>query len=567
VSKPRKLTIQEKIDAMSPEEKALGMCRSNPLVWIHMNKIYFRENMPYQLKYHSFQGEILQCMAQRQCMMKGAQQGYTAMNTLRVLHGMIFNKYPQGVFYLFPTATHATDFSREKFDPLIACNPSIAMHVSGGSMKGKKTDNASMKKVGNSFLYLRGARVSQKIGGESGKKSSVSLKSNSADCVVFDEVDEMDQHMVSQAIARMFHSEVKEERYLSTPTIDDFGIAALYNKSDQRVWMIKCKKCNGETCLELEFPDCIREDGKGGAYRACRKCGEKIYPQHGKWVTRYPDKSKDMVGWWTSNLISHYVQPIDILEAYRNPPNGNMSEVYNSMLGMPYTDIENRLTENQVLSRCGSDAMAVRDDGPTAMGVDTGKRLHVVIGQRTNKRNLKILKVTNVDSFNDLHDLGKRYKVRCAVIDKYPETHAARAFGDSESYKVYLCGYQDGKKQGGTAWDERGMEIRGNRTELLDASHSLVSDGSRLELPRMSDEIERYAKQMTGVAKVLEEDQETGAKIYRYRKMTGGIGDHYRHATNYFMLASERIGVTGGNKFIQLYNERKFGRRRGAMAA
>lgn len=562
---PLKMRVMpaKKFPELTKQQQYQLMMRSSPTVWIDMNKIHFRENMPFSLKKHIFQRDILECRDRLQCMMKGAQQGYTAMNTLRVLHGMIYGKYPQGVFYLFPTSTHAIDFAREKFDPLIACNPCIARFVSGAAIRGKKTDNATMKKIGNSFLYLRGARVTHKIGGE--KKSSLKLKSNSADCVVFDEVDEMDPFMVTQALARMYHSDVKEERYLSTPTIDDWGISKLYNESDQRVWMVKCAACNHETCLELEFPDCIKEDGKGGAYRACMKCGKKIFPDNGHWVTRYP--GRDMTGWWTSNLISHFVRPIDILKAYRNPPNGNMSEVYNSMLGMPYTDVESRLTPSQVLNLCGSDVASVRDTGPTAMGVDTGKRFHVVIGCRPDRKRLKILKVVHVDKINDVHDLAKQFNVKCAVIDKYPETHLVRDFGDREPYKVYLCGYQDGKQHGPTAWDERSMEIKGNRTELLDASHELVSDGVRLKLPRTSNEIELYAKQMCGVAKVLIEDEETGSKIYRYKTMHTKHGDHYRHATNYFMLASERVGIQGKNQFVQKYMERKWGRRRGAMGA
>ena len=549
------------------EQKFAIMAHLNPLVWIDINKLMLRENTPFTLKWHRYQKDILECKERRQCIMKGAQLGATQMHTLLIVHGMIHGRYPQGVFYLFPTTTHAMDFSREKFDPMIANNPCISQHVKNISGRDKKTDNATMKRLGNSFLYLRGARVTQKIGGESGKKSSLQLKSNSADCVVFDEVDEMDPSMVSQALARMYHSEIKEEKYLSTPTIPDFGISALYEQSDKRVWMIKCRKCAKDTCLELEFPDCIKERSDGTAYRACIHCGAQIYQFEGRWETRYPGRSKDMVGWWISALNSHYMDPTEILKSYRNPPNGNLGEVYNSILGLPYIAIENRLTKNAVLACCGDDQVALRDDGPSAMGVDCGRDLHVVIGHRPNKKVLKVVKITTVSSFDDLHDLGKRYGVKCAVIDKYPETHAARSFAESQNYKAYLCGYQDGKQHGPTAWDDRGMEIKGNRTELLDGSHNVVTDSGRLELPRVCKEVNDYAAQMCGVAKVLEEDVETGAKYYRYRRLPGGQGDHYRHATNYFMLASEKVGIKRKNAFIQKYMERRFNRARSAMAA
>jgi hypothetical protein len=61
------------------------------------------------------------------------------------------------------------------------------------------------------------------------------------------------------------------------------------------------------------------------------------------------------------------------------------------------------------------------------------------------------------------------------------------------------------------------------------------------EIPRRNEEVEVFAKQVSSPAKVLEEDEKTGSRRYTYRK-TGG-DDHYRHALNYFWLASGRIGI------------------------
>jgi hypothetical protein len=43
------------------------------------------------------------------------------------------------------------------------------------------------------------------------------------------------------------------------------------------------------------------------------------------------------------------------------------------------------------------------------------------------------------------------------------------------------------------------------------------------------------------MAKVLEEDERRGTKVYRYRKLGP---DHYRHATNYFELAVRDLPTT-----------------------
>ncbi len=97
------------------------------------------------------------------------------------------------------------------------------------------------------------------------------------DRVVFDEVDEMEPAMVELALERLGHSMVKEEAYLSTPSIPDFGIDRLYAESDQRIWMIKCEHCGEETCLEIEFPTCLLEFSDGRVIRACKKCKQEIF--------------------------------------------------------------------------------------------------------------------------------------------------------------------------------------------------------------------------------------------------------------------------------------------------
>jgi hypothetical protein len=64
-----------------------------------------------------------------------------------------------------------------------------------------------------------------------------------------------------------------------------------------------------------------------------------------------------------------------------------------------------------------------------------------------------------------------------------------------------------------------------------------VTTKGRLELPRRSAEIEQFATEMTGLAKVLETDKATGASTYRYRKLRD---DHYFHAFGYYLMAAKR---------------------------
>jgi hypothetical protein len=504
------------------------LCAADAWYWSYWGKIQLQSG-EFRLEGHDYQVDPLQCDVKKQVIKKGAQMGFTDISILKTLHGQIYGRYPQGALYLFPTKDDVSDFSKARFSPLIANNPAVIGRFV------RDTDAVHVKKINGSMLYLRGARPTAKIEGM--KKSSSHLKSIPVDRIVFDERDEMNEEMIALALERLGHSEVKEAIHISTPSIPDYGIDREYNESDQRAWFIKCRKCGHETCLELEFPECMGERKDGTVFRKCKKCGEEVYPGDGRWVAQFPQRGA--AGWWISQLNSIYIDPGEILHLFENPPNGNIAEVYNSKLGMAYIAAENRLTTADVYACCGNDAMAMRESGPCAMGVDVGKDLHVVIGKRKGDRAHKIVYVGRTESFKDLHELAKRFHVKSAVIDLYPETRKVREFQSAEPYKVFGCAYQDQLKEGERR-DEKSGIVTVDRTELCDISHSLIAD-SLVELPRRSGEIEEYAKELVNMAKVLEENQETGSKVYRYRKLGP---DHFRHATNYYYLASKERGLT-----------------------
>jgi hypothetical protein len=500
--------------------------------WLDQSEIRLQSGR-FSFEGHEYQKDILHCDEPRQVVRKAAQLGITEIAVLKTLHGHIHGRYPQGTLYLFPTQGDVTDFSKARFGPLIELNPqAIGRFV-------QSTDAANIKQIGTGMLYFRGARATKKIEGL--KASSSRLKSVPTDRNVYDEYDEMDQEMLSLAEYRMRHSMVQEELMLSTPTIPDFGIDKVFQGSDQRIWMIRCEKCRRDTCLEMEFSsapeDTLLERIDGTVIRSCRnsKCRAEIHPRNGRWVIQYPENTKDMVGWWISELNSLTVPPAKILSDFLNPPRGDIAEVYNSALGLPYIAAENRLTKNDVYGCCSADTMPMGHPGPCGMGVDVGKILHVVIGIKETENRRRILKVARVDDFNDVHDLAQRFNVQSAVLDMEPETRMVREFQAQEPYPVFLCDYQERLRVPERIDDDRGIVVV-RRTEMCDRSHNFVVTPGRCVLPRGSPELDQYAKEMSSIAKVLEVNKETGSRIYTYRKLDP---DHYRHATNYFLLACD----------------------------
>lgn len=465
---------------------------------------------------------------------KGAQMGFTEASVIKSVHGMIHHRFPAGVLHLFPTSDDVQDFSRARFNTLIDNNPdTIGRFV-------RNTDAVNIKQVQSAMLYLRGAKSTRHIEGL--RKTSSKLKSIPVDRIVFDERDEMDQAMIDMALERVSHSTVKEIEELSTPTVPDYGIDKSYALSDQRVWMVKCDGCNRSYCLETEFPKCLAKGLDGKVRRVCVHCGKEIFPFNGHWEAMSPDR--DVVGWWISQLNSAYVDPGEILRLFESlgqPGIMSKQEFYNSKLAQAYVEAENRLTRRD-LERCLTmDAMATRHDGPCAMGVDVGTWLHVVIGCRPNESTRRIIHLCRVKEWNELHNLAMRFNVSVAVIDGEPERHKVREFKAAEPYSIFLCDYQEGAR-GAPRWDTEAGTVVGNRTEILDRTHALITgrtlaQAKIFELPHQSSEVEQFIEEVTAMVKVLVTDS-NGIQKYTYKQLGP---DHYRHALAYFDLACERV--------------------------
>jgi hypothetical protein len=508
---------------MNPETVDIAtIAKVDPWVWAWHNQIRLVAGI-FTFVGHEYQAGIMQSTGKNKKIKKAAQMGITEGEVLDDFHGMIHGLYPKGVLYLFPSEKDVQEFSKSRFNPLILNNPeTIGKFV-------QSTDAVNIKQIGQGFLYLHGARATQKV--EESKESSA-LRSRSVDKVVFDERDLMDDDMVDMALDRFAHSTVQKQVALSTPIIPGMGVDADYTASDQRVWMLRCEACGKETCLELEFPQCLRRLNDGKVIRICKHCGNEIHPRNGQWIPQMA--GRDVEGFWISQLNSIYIDPASILDWFESGK--NLQRLYNSKLGMAYVEAENRLSNSDVYACCGQNLMTDQSHGPCAMGVDVGKILHVVIGLRPSEKKLRVVKVARTSSFNDVHDLAQRFNVKSAIVDAEPETRAATAFKDAEPYAVWLCDYKD-KQLVEAVWKEDTGIVKANRTTLCDSTHELVKSGL-LEIPRRCEEVELFVKQVAFPAKVLR-DEPDGSRRYYYTKGN----DHYRHALNYFKLASQGLAV------------------------
>jgi len=513
--------------------------------WAILKKLRLQSGV-FSFVGREYQKEIMESESRRICCMKATQLGFTEMAVVRILHGMIFGRYPRGALYLFPTQDDVNEFSKSRFNPLIQNNwEAIGKFVKyGPGGKGRKsTDSAGLKKIHDAWLYLRGARLTQKVGDVVSMKDSSRLKGIPADVVVFDECDAMSSEAIAKALGRLGDSLVNEEFYLSNPTIPDDGIDALFQKSDQRYLQRKCS-CGQRVCAEKAFPECVHLRPDGTGFIACPKCGKEVGYKDAEWVPDMPSNSDYMHGYQLSQLSSRANDPAEILADFKDPPQGNLGDVMRLRLGFPFIPTEDRLRVGDVYACCNNDMMPFYSKGPCAMGVDVGKIKHVVIGTRIDDKRFQILKMARLSDWTDIHDLAMKFNVKSAVIDIRPYEDKAREFQKAEPYRIFLCEYSENAMHD-AVWDNKTKTVRAYRTGVFDRTHSLVMD-NLLVIPRRSEEVERFARQMCGTAKILQTNERTQTSVYRYRKV-GPHGDHYRNALNYFFLAASggHIGRAG----------------------
>lgn len=474
---------------------------------------------------------------------KGAQLGFTSWQVLWVIDGAI-NLYQNQIGVYFPTEPDVTKFSQTRFARLMNQNPEIAKYI-------RDTNSAYIRQIGKVFVFF------------SGMKSRSAAKSTPNDLNVYDERDEMDDAMVELADRRLDGSEFKHRVEISTPTIPDYGVSYTYELSSKNHWMITCTACGKETCLELEFPQCLtRTDDT--VLRVCVKCGNEIFPINGRWVPMHPDREKH--GYYVSQLNSSTVFPEEILNEYEQKQRDgmDMAEFYNSRLGLPYAAIDDALEAPMILRLCKSIPRSIRSPGPCIMGADVGKQTHWMVGEKVTDTHLRVLNWGTVHTLDDLGpEVIDRFGVKAFVIDQMSESHKVRSF--CQTYQGGYGAYYSSQMRDHLDWNHKERTVTCNRTETLDASHAIIVN-QQVDFPRSDQDLrDEVIKQFTNLARTTRINPNTKRPEARWIAR-GTKRDHYRHAWNYLVMAADRVSA-GAFRRMRLKQTATFTHKRTFMSA
>lgn len=497
----------------------------------------------YSFKDHEYQIAFVNDKHRIVTAKKCAQIGFTEILLRWMLCFLVKNQGSQTIFTQ-PTDTDVGKFAKSRVDVLFEECEIIKKLGTGG------IDSAYLKRVGQSFLNLRGTF---------GTKAAISVPS---DANVYDEINFSNPRVLSQFKSRLQHSKFKYERHISTPTIPNYGVSALYNQSDQKSVVCKCAHCGHYQFIGWNTHVWIRHNTTGKCapknidsidnyvaspweytpYIACEKC-ERLLDRSWdggcrEWVAKYPERAADLdngiSGYYISQLDVDFVNVSDIVKASdKRFPEGFKKEqdFYNFVLGQDFAGGEGMKIDENVQALATMRMDEPKAASGTFVGIDLGSDCHIVVIKdywfpEKDYRVPVVITAYTIprDSLEDL-DLG-RFRPLFTVSDAMPYTTTVTKLAKKNPDRFKIC-YYGGKK----AFSVADIQVTANRTQALDAVTDDIPKGDILVADTVPDDFWPHLKNLV---KVKTEDEETGEVTYDYVKVGD---DHYGHALGYALLA------------------------------
>lgn len=526
-----------------PREDNLGL-----LEWTQKYRPFLGPNRKFRLDNHPYLVGIYDCKSREIVLQKASQMGASEWLISYAVH--VCDVRNGNCLYLLATEGSVSDFSTARLGPALEASPYLSKIVIDGSgssgMRG--SDRITLKRIRDRFLYFRGSKV--QITG-----NAPQLKSIDADCLLLDEVDELDSRAPAIARKRLGHAkeDVNTVVWVSTPTYPNVGINEQFLLSDQRLWHIKCEHCGERQPLEINM--CVTEwdslgrpydwHGKAdnSAWIACRKCGEELNRlAEGEWVATYPER--EVAGFHLSKLFSAQMRLLDVVYNADTVDDTKKKEFFNQDLGLPYLPRGGHLEADQ-LDACRRDYGHGPDYHSTCyMGVDVGKVNHVIIRTLADFQTGETRQLyAGSTDFEGLERLIKIYRPRVVVIDAQPEVHKVRELQEKYPFGMVWVNYYTNQAQGNKreqfcVFDVQERKVTTDRTRSLDDTYAGFYAGTST-LPRHARGITDYYDHLRNNIRVIEADN-SGTDVAKFKK----IGpEHFSHSENYCNVASKcRLG-------------------------
>lgn len=165
--------------------------------------------------------------------------------------------------YVFPTQHDVHDFSTARIKPLVDGSDYLRHR-----QRSTDPSNKGLIGLGGGMVYFRGSQARR------------GLDAVDADYVVFDEYDMLCHENIPDAERRVTGPlSAGLIRRVGVPTVPDWGIARLYDQSDQRRWHVRCDACGDWQTIDFD-----RNVDKTTAVRVCADCRKPLDVSAGEWT-------------------------------------------------------------------------------------------------------------------------------------------------------------------------------------------------------------------------------------------------------------------------------------------
>lgn len=437
---------------------------------------------PYEgaLNFDKFpwQQTILDCQEPLVSIQKGAQIGFSVAGMIKALHRVDAKR--EDVLYILPTDKNASQFAQARLDSIVNLSPPLEnLFIGANSVGLKKTKH-------HTHIYIKGSM------------SEANLVSVPVGCVIIDEYDRCNVKALSLALERMSAYENRHLFALSTPTLPEYGINALYEQGTKEEFTFQCPHCSKH--IALRWPESFEVCGDAStdpdvdkSYIKCYECQGKLdHKNKAEWLSKSywqpTAKASGHRSFSVSQLYSFTVSPSDIAIGYHRGCGDEiaMVEFTNQKMGMPYIMKGGKVTDVEIDRNIGKHFKS--DEPPNGkmitMGVDVGSFLDVAIVQydydeepwlephlRSTAKLLQELRLPGKD-FDGLDQLMSQWQVQYCCIDFQPETNLARAFCRRFHGFAAMVQYRRGTEQEEIKEkeDDRVPLLTVNRTAFLDYS-------------------------------------------------------------------------------------------------
>lgn len=508
--------------------------RNYPALWLAINHHRTHNNQRLTFHHYEYMRALYLDPAKFMAIIKGTQSGLSEWFTVLEFAKALMKR---SIFHVLPTGSLKNRYVQNRVDRSIAFTPFYQDQIQEEDKRrkyGKDAQSLSLKHFGGGTIAYVGSN------------SASAFTEYPADDLFIDEEDQCDQKNILMGPERLANSSDPNEYHLSNPTIEGYGIDAVYSTTDMKIWHIK-GNC-GHYVKPDWFETIVRQidDGKytirdKGFDRAngvqariiCPKCGKPVDRYGaGVWVRTLDLVQQDRSGYQIGKTFSTKTPINKLLENFVGglKSDTKMERFYNADLGLAFTAAGAKITLVDIQNALGEipNGKAYPRNACIA-GIDVGKILNVAIGYPRDNGTIQVTYVAEcaVD-VEEVRKLFARFGVNVGVVDAQPEGHFVDKL--KKALPMFACYYGEGKTDPVDKW----KNITVGRTESLDAVKESIVTKSMM-FPVNVESVPEFVNQVTAATRIF--DPEMNRKRGGYRWVEGSKPDHYHHALNYMLIA------------------------------